>query len=87
MTDIESGGKMHTARSRNDQVILDMRMKIRDDINNICLKICLFDHSLVKLAEKNIDSIMPMYTHLQQAQLGVFSHYLLSYAYSLTTRF
>ena len=87
MTDMDSGGKMHTARSRNDQVILDMRMKIRDDVNNICQNLLILITSLVKLAEENIDSIMPMYTHLQHAQLGVFSHYLLSYAYSLIRDF
>ncbi len=87
MTDIDSGGKMHTARSRNDQVVLDIRMKVRDDINNICQNLLILITSLVKRAEENVDSIMPMYTHLQHAQLGVFSHYLLSYAYSLTRDF
>jgi len=79
----QAGGKMHTARSRNDQVSLDVRMKIRDDINTICS--CLLDiiETLVSLAEKNSDAIMPLYTHLQQAQVGVFSHYLLAYADSL----
>ena len=87
MTDMESGGKMHTARSRNDQVILDIRMKVRDDINTICQSLLILISSIVKKAEENIDSIMPMYTHLQHAQLGVFSHYLLSYAYSLIRDF
>ena len=87
MTDMESGGKMHTARSRNDQVILDIRMKVRDDINTICQRLLILISSIVKKAEENIDSIMPMYTHLQHAQLGVFSHYLLSYAYSLIRDF
>jgi argininosuccinate lyase len=87
MTDMESGGKMHTARSRNDQVVLDMRMKVRDDINNICKNLLTVITSLVKRAEENVNSIMPMYTHLQHAQLGVFSHYLLSYAYSLIRDF
>ncbi len=87
MTDINSGGKMHTARSRNDQVILDMRMKLRDDINNICLYVIDLVNSIILKAKENIDSIMPMYTHLQHAQLGVFSHYLLSYAYSLLRDF
>ena len=79
----QAGGKMHTARSRNDQISLDIRMKIRDDINTICS--CLLDmiETLVSLAEKNSDSIMPLYTHLQQAQVGVFSHYLLAYADAL----
>ncbi len=84
MTDINSGGKMHTARSRNDQVILDIRMKLRDDLNQISANIILLIKSLLLQANNNVDSIMPMYTHLQQAQLGVFSHYLLSYCFSLT---
>lgn len=79
----QAGGKMHTARSRNDQISLDIRMKIRDDINTICS--CLLDmiETLVALADKNKDAIMPLYTHLQQAQVGVFSHYLLAYADAL----
>jgi argininosuccinate lyase len=74
---IDAGGKMHTARSRNDQVALDIRMKIRDDINITCQ--CLLDtiKSLVVLAKKHQETIVPLYTHLQQAQVGVFSHYLL----------
>ncbi|MEK6818140.1 MAG: argininosuccinate lyase [Thermoproteota archaeon] len=75
-----SGGKMHTARSRNDQVTLDIRMKIRDDINIICN--CLLDtiEALVSLAKNHQKTIMPLYTHLQQAQVGLFSHYLLAQA-------
>ena len=75
-----SGGKMHTARSRNDQVTLDIRMKIRDDINIICN--CLLDtiEALVSLAKNHQKTIMPLYTHLQQAQAGLFSHYLLAQA-------
>ena len=76
---MESGGKMHTARSRNDQVVLDIRMKIRDDINIICN--CLLDtiESLVSVAKNHQKTIMPLYTHLQQAQAGLFSHYLLAH--------
>ncbi|MDQ4073467.1 MAG: argininosuccinate lyase [Thermoproteota archaeon] len=87
MTGIEVGGKMHTARSRNDQVILDIRMKIRDDINTICKNLLVLIDTLVQRAKENIDTIMPMYTHLQHAQLGVFSHYLLCYSYSLIRDF
>ena len=78
-----SGGKMHTARSRNDQVVLDIRMKIRDDINMLCN--CLLDaiEALVSVAKNHQKTIMPLYTHLQQAQAGVFSHYLLAYADAL----
>ena len=75
-----SGGKMHTARSRNDQVVLDIRMKIRDNINIICN--CLLDtiEALVSVAKNHQKTIMPLYTHLQQAQAGLFSHYLLAHA-------
>ena len=80
---VDSGGKMHTARSRNDQVSLDIRMKIRDDINILCQ--CIMDtiSELISLAKEHTNTIMPLYTHLQQAQVGVFSHYLISYTDSL----
>jgi argininosuccinate lyase len=79
-TGIKTGGKMHTARSRNDQVALDIRMKIRDDINILCK--CILDtiETLVLLSEKHTNTPMPLYTHLQQAQIGTFSHYLLAYS-------
>ena len=82
-----SGGKMHTARSRNDQVVLDIRMKIRDDINITCN--CLLDtiEALVSVAKNHQKTIMPLYTHLQQAQAGLFSHYLLAQADALTRDF
>jgi len=80
---MSSGGKMHTARSRNDQVALDIRMKIRNDINVLCS--CLIDtiEALVSLAKNHQKTIMPLYTHLQQAQAGLFSHYLLAHADAL----
>ena len=80
---LESGGKMHTARSRNDQVALDIRMKIRDDVN--ILVQCLIEtvSTLLITAKKYSKTIMPLYTHLQQAQVGLFSHYLISYTDSL----
>jgi argininosuccinate lyase len=78
-----AGGKMHTARSRNDQVVLDMRMKIRDDINALCASVIDLIDALIKQATKNRDAIMPLYTHTQQGQLGTFSHVLLSYADAL----
>ncbi len=80
---MSSGGKMHTARSRNDQIVLDIRMKVRDDINILCS--CLLDtiEALVSLAKKHQKTVMPLYTHLQQAQAGLFSHYLLAHADAL----
>lgn len=74
-----AGGKMHTARSRNDQVALDIKMKERDDINNISSQIIELITLLLLRAQENKDSVMPMYTHLQHAQIGTFSHYLISY--------
>ena len=80
---LAAGGKMHTARSRNDQVSLDIRMKIRDDINVLCQ--CILDtiEALVSLANTHQKTVMPLYTHLQQAQVGFFSHYLLAYSDAL----
>jgi argininosuccinate lyase len=80
---MDAGGKMHTARSRNDQVVLDIRMKIRDDINDVCAVLASLIEGLVQRAKESKQSPMPMYTHLQQAQIGTFSHFLLSYAYAL----
>lgn len=74
-----SGGKMHTARSRNDQVALDIRMKIRDDIIILCNCILDTTEALISLADKHKKTVMPLYTHLQQAQAGTFSHYLLAH--------
>src|SRR5574337_843653 len=79
----EAGGKMHTARSRNDQVALDIRMKIRDDVNIVCFCLNEVISTLIQLAEKHQNTIMPLYTHLQQAQVGLFSHFLLAYADAL----
>ncbi len=79
----EAGGKMHTARSRNDQVALDIRMKIRDDINTICFCLNETIETLLQLAEKHQNTIMPLYTHMQQAQIGLFSHFMLAYADAL----
>jgi argininosuccinate lyase len=80
---MDAGGKMHLARSRNDQVVLDTRMKIRDDINEICSALASLMDGLVQRAKESKQVPMPMYTHLQQAQIGTFSHFLLSYAYAL----
>tara|TARA_B100000700_G_scaffold92053_1_gene103890 strand:+ start:6252 stop:7607 length:1356 start_codon:yes stop_codon:yes gene_type:complete len=76
----EVGSKLHTARSRNDQISLDMRMYIKDlnilAINNLILLI----NKLVDVSEKNSGIIMPGYTHLQRAQPILLSHHLLAYA-------
>ena len=73
------GGKVHTARSRNDQVSLDLRLYLRDEINAILKLIKGFQKAFLKIAEKNIDIIMPGYTHLQRAQPVLLSHHMLAY--------
>jgi argininosuccinate lyase len=73
------GGKLHTARSRNDQIALDMRLYLRDEIKEIEKLIKKLQGIIVTLSEKNIDVIMPGYTHLQKAQPVLLSHHLLAY--------
>ncbi len=73
------GGKLHTARSRNDQVALDTRLYLREETESIINLLNRFKKSLVRLAEKNIDAILPGYTHLQRAQPVLFAHHLLAY--------
>jgi argininosuccinate lyase len=73
----ETGAKLHTARSRNDQIALDLRLYVKDQINRTSSLIKKLQTSLLDLAEKNVDVIMPGYTHLQRAQPILFAHYLL----------
>jgi len=73
------GEKLHTARSRNDQVALDVRLYVRDAIGRADGLIRDMQKALVGLAEKNSDVIMPGYTHLQRAQPVLLSHHLLAY--------
>jgi len=80
---IEVGGRIQTGRSRNDQVILDVRMKARDDLNNISSRLITLVNHMIKKAEENLGSVMPFYTHLQQAQIGNLAHYFLSYTEQL----
>ncbi|MBW1741026.1 MAG: argininosuccinate lyase [Deltaproteobacteria bacterium] len=77
--------KLHTARSRNDQVALDIRMYLRDEVANILSRLTALRQSLVALAKRHIDVIMPGYTHLQRAQPVLFSHHLMAY-YEMFTR-
>jgi argininosuccinate lyase len=74
-----TGGKLHTARSRNDQISLDMRLYLRDEIKEIKKLIRRLQEIIITLSEKNIDVIMPGYTHLQRAQPVLLSHHLLAY--------
>ena len=79
----DTGKKLHTARSRNDQVALDLRMYLRDESDEIAALIRDFLHVLTDLAEKNTETIMPGYTHLQRAQPVSFGHYMMAYAMML----
>jgi argininosuccinate lyase len=73
-------GKLHTGRSRNDQVSTDMRMWLRDELNLIEEYLVDLLKAITQRAEQDIDYIMPSYTHLQRAQPIRWSHWLLSYA-------
>ncbi|MHA1940828.1 MAG: argininosuccinate lyase [Promethearchaeota archaeon] len=76
---IEIGGKMHTGRSRNDQISVDLRLKIRKELNVISKELFALFDILLNLSKDNINSFIPLYTHLQRGQLGVFSHYINNY--------
>jgi argininosuccinate lyase len=74
-----AGAKLHTARSRNDQVALDMRLFLRDEVRLIIGVLSGLQHELARAAKRHIDIIMPGYTHLQRAQPVLLSHHLLAY--------
>lgn len=81
----EAGGRLHTARSRNDQVALDTHMYVRREIVNIAKLVLDMQQALVETAEKYSDVIMPGYTHLQRAQPVLFSHHMMAY-FSMLSR-
>jgi argininosuccinate lyase len=75
----EIGKKIHTGRSRNDQVATDVRLYLREGIEGVCASIKGMQETLVRLAEEHIDVILPGYTHLQRAQPVLLAHHLLAY--------
>ncbi|MBP3308290.1 MAG: argininosuccinate lyase [Clostridia bacterium] len=79
----EVGKKLHTARSRNDQVALDLRLYMRDECGEIISLIKELIGSILKIAKVSTDAIMPGYTHLQRAQPITFAHHLLAYCMML----
>ncbi|MCR5231765.1 MAG: argininosuccinate lyase [Acholeplasmatales bacterium] len=79
----EVGKRLHTARSRNDQVALDIRLYLMDKVDEILKLIKEFSKTIIDLAEANKETIMPGYTHLQRAQPITFANHLLAYAYML----
>jgi len=74
-----TGKKLHTGRSRNDQVSTDLRMYIKDEVVSVIGLLKGLQTTLIELAEKYIDVIIPGYTHMQRAQPVLFSHWLLAY--------
>ena len=77
------GKKLHTARSRNDQVALDIRMYLRDEIDDITQLLKALITAVTQKAQQYQDAIMPGYTHLQRAQPITFGHHLMAYAMML----
>jgi argininosuccinate lyase len=75
----ELGGKLHTGRSRNEQVALDLRLYLRAEIGRIVDEIRDLQEALLDQAERHLDLVMPGYTHLQRAQPVLWSHHLMAY--------
>ena len=77
------GGKLHTGRSRNDQVALDMHLFVKKEILNTAALIRNLQEAILDAALENLDAVMPGYTHLQRAQPVLFSHHLMAYFWML----
>ncbi|MEH6357971.1 MAG: argininosuccinate lyase [Pseudomonadales bacterium] len=75
----DTGKKLHTGRSRNDQVATDMRLYLRDEIDLIAAELKRLQSGLIDLAEREADTIMPGFTHLQTAQPVTFGHHLMAW--------
>ncbi len=78
-------GRLHTARSRNDQVATDFRLWVRDAIDQVEVALTGFQHALLTRAEEHADSVMPGFTHLQSAQPVTLGHHLMAY-YEMVAR-
>lgn len=79
----DAGGRLHTGRSRNDQVATDMHLYTKAEVNALIELITQFQHTIVNTAESHINTIMPGYTHLQRAQPISFAHHILTYYWML----
>jgi argininosuccinate lyase len=75
----EVGGMMHTGRSRNDQVIVDIKMKVRGDLLEVAEALLDLLEAMLRRAEEHAKTVMILYTHAQHAQVGTLAHYLLAY--------
>lgn len=80
---ISAGGMIHTGRSRNDQVMVDVRLRIREEILEVSEKLLTLIDTIVKKAAQHIETVMMLYTHGQHAQVGTFAHYFVAYADAL----
>ena len=76
---VPAGAKLHTGRSRNDQVALDVRLWLRDEMSSLAQELRLLQRALLALGRKNSDTLIPGYTHLQRAQPVSVAHHLLAY--------
>ena len=86
----ETGKRLHTARSRNDQVALDLRMYLKEQCLEIVDHVLTLQTAIAQKARKNLETVMPGYTHLQRAQPSTFAHHLMAYGAMLkrdVTRF
>ena len=75
----QSADKLHTARSRNDQVVLDMKLYVKDEITKLLSAVADLQESILDFANKNKEVIIPAYTHLQAAQVVLLAHHMLAY--------
>ena len=80
---LEMGGRMHTGRSRNDQVMVDVRMRVRDELLEVAEALLGLLEAMLRRAEGEVETVMMLYTHGQHAQVGTLGHYLLSYVDTL----
>lgn len=83
----DAGARLHTGRSRNDQVITDTRLYAKELADELMAANIKLRHTLVRVAEENFDTILPGYTHLQHAQPVLLSHHFLTYFWQLTRDF
>ncbi|MBP3034351.1 argininosuccinate lyase [Staphylococcus warneri] len=79
----EAGGKLHTGRSRNDQVATDMHLYTKEEVNGIIELIKSLQQTILSIANQHVDTIMPGYTHLQRAQPISFAHHIMTYFWML----
>ena len=80
----DAGKRLHTARSRNDQVALDIKLYLKDEVDEIAKLVRELINTVIDIAKQHTETVMPGYTHLQRAQPVTFAHHLMAYAQILT---